>query len=92
MEYSNILFSEFYTFFRKIAICSIWAPCAAVRANTTSSMGDHTKEQLNQADQHAAILTTNPTTAAVWSSNVRPVHHQQAADSQLKQLSQLIWR
>ena len=89
MEYSNILFSEFYTFFRKIAIL---APCAAVRANTTSSMGDHTKEQLNQADQHAASLTTNPTTAAVWSSNVRPVHHQQAADSQLKQLSQLIWR
>ena len=52
----------------------------AVRTNTTSSMADPTEDQLDQADQHAAILATNPTTDAVSSSNVRPVHHQQPSD------------
>ena len=54
----------------------------AVRTNTTSSMAHHgrSEDQPDQADQHAAILVTNPTTDAVWSSNVRPVHHQQPSD------------
>ena len=52
----------------------------AVRTNTTSSMADPTEDQLDQADQHAAILATNPTTDAVSYSNVRPVHHQQPSD------------
>ena len=52
----------------------------AVRTNTTSSMADPTEDQLGQADQHAAILATNPTTDAVSYSNVRPVHHQQPSD------------
>ena len=51
----------------------LWRRCAppALRANTTSSMADPTEGQLDQVDQHAAILYTNPTTAAVSSSSVR---------------------
>ena len=51
----------------------LWRRCVplAVRANTTSSMADSTENQLDQVDQHAAILDTNPTIAAVSSSSVR---------------------
>ena len=54
----------------------------AVRTNTTSSMAHHGRSE----DQ----LVTNPTTDAVWSSNVRPVHHQQPSDKTHKQPSQLM--
>ena len=56
------------------------APPASSPDHTTSSMADPTEDRLDQADQHAAILATNPTTDAVSSSNVRPVHHQQPSD------------
>ena len=40
----------------------LWQRCLhpAVRATTSSTMVDPTEDQLDKADQHAAILTSNP--------------------------------
>ena len=69
----------------------LWRRCLhpAVRATTSSTMVDPTENQLNKADQHSAILTVKPATAAFSHSSVHPVHHQQPADNHRKLLSQL---
>ena len=61
----------------------LWQRCLhpAVRATTSSTMVDPTEDQLDNANQHAAILTTKPATAAFSHFSVHPVHHQQPADN-----------
>ena len=68
----------------------LWRRCLhpAVRATTSSTMVDHMEDQLDKADQHAAILAAKPATAAFSHSSVHPVHHQQPADNHRKQPSQ----
>ena len=61
----------------------------AVRATTSSTMVDPTEYQLDNADQHAAILSAKPATAAFLHSSLHSVHHQQPADYHRKQPSQL---
>ena len=69
----------------------LWRRClpVAVRANTTSSMVNPTEDQLDNADQHAAMLTAKPTTSVFSFPSLGPMHHQQSADNHHKQPSQL---
>ena len=70
----------------------LWRRCLhpAVRATTSPTMVDPTEDQLDKADQHSAILTAKPATAAFSHSSVHPVHHQEPADNQRKRPSQLM--
>ena len=52
-------------------------------------MVDPIEDQLDNADQHAAIMTAKPTTAVFSFPSVGQVRHQQPADNHHKQPSQL---